>query len=127
MARLSGFFGGLTLLLVSIGIYGTLAYSVAQRTKEIGIRMALGADPGSVLFLVLRDIFYRLAAGLVLGIIAVYACRNLVASMLFGLAPTDGVNIAIACAVLTVAAVVAGYLPARRASRVDPLTALRFE
>ena len=127
MARLSGFFGGLTLLLVSIGIYGTLAYAVAQRTKEIGIRMALGAAPGSVLRMVLRDILYRLAAGLLLGVAAVYASAHLLAAMLFGLKPTDPANIAIAAAILLAVALAAGYLPARRAAKVDPLTALRFE
>jgi predicted permease len=127
VADLAAFFGGLTVLLVAIGIYGTLAYSVAQRTNEIGIRMALGAQPWSVLRMVLRDILLVLAAGLAVGVAAVMACGQLVASMLFGLKPTDATTIALAALVLSAMALAAGYIPARRASRVDPLAALRAE
>lgn len=127
VADIAGFFGGLTLFLVSIGIYGTLAYTVAQRTNEIGIRMALGAEPASVMKMVLRDILLLLAAGLGTGVVAVAVCGRLVESLLFGLKPTDLTTIALAASVLTAIALTAGYLPARRASRVDPLTALRFE
>jgi len=115
------------MLLVSIGIYGTLAYAVAQRTNEIGIRMALGAQPGSVLRMALRDILVLLAVGVAVGIGAVLACGQLVASMLFGLKPTDITTITMAALLLSAIALAAGYLPARRASRVDPLAALRFE
>ena len=117
----------MTLLLVSIGIYGTLAYAVARRTNEIGIRMALGAQPASVLRMVLQDVLRVLAAGVAVGVAAVLACGRLVASMLFGLKPTDLATIALAALALIVTALAAGYIPARRASRIDPLTALRFE
>jgi len=127
LAELSGFFSGLTLLLVSIGIYGTLAYSVARRTNEIGIRMALGAQAGTVLRMVLGDILLLLAAGVVLGVGGVLACGRMIASMLFGLTATDALTIALAGLVLILVSLAAGYIPARRASRVDPLTALRFE
>jgi len=127
VADISGFFSGLTLLLVSIGIYGTLAYSVARRTSEIGIRMALGAQPGSVLRMVLRDILRLLAVGVAVGVVAVLACGPLVESMLFELKSSDLPTIALAALALAATALAAGYLPARRASRIDPLTALRLE
>lgn len=127
VADISGFFGGLTLLLVSIGIYGTLAYGVARRTNEIGIRMALGAAPASVLRMVLRDTLLRLAAGLIVGVAAVLACRRALASLLFGLTPTDCATIALAAVVLIAMSLGASYLPARRASRIDPIAALRLE
>jgi predicted permease len=127
VADISGFFSGLTLLLVSIGIYGTLAYAVAQRTNEIGIRMALGAQPASILAMVLQDILRVLAAGLGAGVVAVWACGRLVASLLFGLKPTDLATIALSVLALIAIALAAGYVPARRASRIDPLSALRFE
>ena len=127
LADLSGFFSGLTLLLVSIGIYGALAYAVARRTNEIGIRMALGAQRGAVLWMVLRDILLVLSAGVAGGIAGVLALGRLVESMLFGLKPADAATLALATALLTAVALAAGYVPARRASRVDPVAALRFE
>jgi len=127
LADLSGFFSGLTLLLVSIGIYGTLAYAVARRTGEIGIRMALGARPVLVRRMILRDILVVVAAGLATGIGAVLLLTRLIASLLFGVDPSDPVIIAAAALLLSLVALAAGYLPARRASRVDPVTALRFE
>jgi predicted permease len=127
LAELSGFYSGVTLLLVSVGVYGTLAYSVARRTNEIGIRMALGAQRIAVLSMVLRDIVRLLAPGVVIGVAAVLAGGRLIAALLFGLKATDGGTIAVAAAVLFAVALAAAYIPARRASRVDPLTALRFE
>ena len=127
VADISGFFSGLTLLLVSIGIYGTLAYAVAGRTNEIGVRMALGAKPASIQLMVLREIFWTLATGLVFGLFTVLACGRLVASLLFGLKPTDPPTIVFAVLLLSIVALAAGYSPARRASRVDPVGALRFE
>jgi len=124
---IAGFFGGLTLLLVSIGVYGTLAYSVAQRANEIGIRMALGARAGPVLRMILRDVFCVLVLGLAAGVAAALVVGRLVASMLFGLKPTDLSTIALAASVLSAATLAAAYIPARRASRLDPATALRFE
>lgn len=127
VADIAGFFSGLTLLLVSIGIYGTLAYTVARRTNEIGIRMALGARAASVLRVIARDVLWVLVPGLAAGVAAALGVERLVASMLFGLKPTDLSTIALAALVLSAATLAASYIPARRASRVDPATALRFE
>jgi predicted permease len=127
LAELSGFFSGLTLLLVSIGVYGTLAYSVARRTNEIGVRMALGAQAGTVLRMVLRDVLLMLAPGVLMGVAVVLACGRLIASMLFGLKASDAATISLAASVLIAVSLAAAYIPARRASRVDPLAALRFE
>jgi ABC-type antimicrobial peptide transport system permease subunit len=127
IADIAAFFSVLTLLLVCIGIYGTLAYAVARRTSEIGIRMALGAQRGDVLRLVLRDVLWMLGLGLVVGVGAALAFGQLLSSMLFGLKPSDMTTIAIAVLVLCFTTLAAGYFPSRRASRVDPVTALRFE
>ena len=128
VADIAGFFSALTLLLVSIGIYGTLAYTVARRTSEIGIRMALGARAAAVLSAILRDVLWMLVVGLAAGVAAAMAVGRLVGSMLFGLKPTDLPTIAVAVLVLSAATLGAtGYTPARRASRVDPAIALRFE
>jgi putative ABC transport system permease protein len=127
VADIAGFFSGLTLLLVSIGIYGTLAYTVARRTSEIGIRMALGARAATVLSVILRDVLWVLVLGLLAGVAASLAAERLVASMLFGLRPTDLSTIALAAFVLSAGTLAAGYIPARRALRIDPATALRFE
>jgi predicted permease len=127
VADIAGFFGGLTLLLVSIGIYGALAYTVARRTNEIGIRMALGARTTTVLRIVLRDVLLVLAVGLAGGIAAALVAARLVASMLFGLKSTDLSTIALAALLMSAATLAAGYIPARRASRIEPTTALRFD
>ncbi len=127
VADLAGFFSGLTLLLVSIGIYGTLDYTVARRTSEIGIRMALGARAASVLRMVLKDILVVLATGVAAGVVAALVVGQLLGSILYGLKPTDPPTIALAVSVLSVAAIAASYIPARRASRVDPATTLRLE
>jgi predicted permease len=127
IARLSSFFGGLALLLASIGIYGILSYAVARRTSEVGLRMALGAKRSHVVWLVMRDVVALVAAGLAIGIPTAVALERLVSSMLFGVTNLDAVSIAAAVMVLVAVAGVAAYLPARRASRVDPMTALRYE
>lgn len=127
IADIASFFSGLTLLLVSIDIYGTLAYTVARRTNEIGIRMALGARAASVVGVVLHDLLRVLVPGLVAGVASAVAVQRLMCSMLFGLKPADLLTIGLAALVLTVATLTAAYIPARRASRVDPATALRFE
>jgi putative ABC transport system permease protein len=127
MAKLSGLFGILALLLASIGLYGLLSYGVASRTNEIGIRMALGAQSGNVFSLILREAVLLVIVGLVVGIpLSLYVAR-FASSLLFDLSPTDPVSLTIAGVVLMVVALVAGYLPARRATKVDPLVALRDE
>lgn len=125
VAGLTGYFGGLTLLLVSIGMYGTLAYSTIGRTREIGVRLALGSGRDAVLWLVLRGVLIRLAIGLLLGVAGILASGRLIASMLFGLRPTDPSTITMAAMVLITVALVASVLPAFRASRLDPAAVLR--
>ncbi len=127
IARVSAFFGVLALLLAAIGLYGVLSYATARRTREIGIRMALGAPGGRIRSGVLRETMTLVAIGVAIGIPAALACSRLVRSALFGLEPTDPGTLAVAVLVIVVVALVAGYLPARRASRVDPLAALRCE
>ncbi|MGH9430507.1 MAG: ADOP family duplicated permease [Terriglobia bacterium] len=126
-ARLSSFFGLLALVLACVGLYGMMSYAVARRTSEIGIRMALGAEPAKILGMVLWEGFALAGLGIALGIPAAFAASRLVATMLYGIKPTDPVTI-VACTVLMFGVTaLAGYLPARRASRVDPMTALRSE
>ena len=127
IARLGSFFGLLALLLACIGLYGLMSYAVARRTNEIGIRIALGAKPLAVLWLILREVLLLVAIGLVLGLAASLATTKTAESLLFGLKPNDPLTIALASSFLFAVAVVAGYLPARRAARVDPMTALREE
>jgi len=126
-ARLSTFFGLLALLLASIGIYGVLSYAVAQRTSEVGLRMALGARRGTVVWMVMRDVLTLVACGLVIGIPAALALERKASSMLFGLGNVDAVSLAAALLILAAVAAFAAYLPARRASLVDPTVALRYE
>jgi predicted permease len=126
-ATLSSFFGLLALLLASIGLYGVMSYSVARRTNEIGIRLALGAQRGDVMRLVLRETLLLVLIGLVIGLGAAMASTRLISSMLFGLTPNDPGTILLAALLLVAVATLAGYLPARRASRVDPMVALRYE
>jgi putative ABC transport system permease protein len=127
LATLAGAFGLLALTLACVGLYGLLAYGVAQRTKEIGIRMALGAQAARVVALVLKGGARLVLIGIALGLPAAWAASRWVESMLFGLTPTDPVAIGGAIVLLTAAAQLAAYLPARRASRLDPLAALRHE
>jgi ABC-type antimicrobial peptide transport system permease subunit len=121
------FFGGLALLLASIGLYGTISYAVSRRTGEIGIRMALGARSRDVLWMVLRESLLLVLIGAIIGIPTALAAGRLVAALLFGVSPTDPATLAIATLLLTVVAVLAAWLPARRASRLDPMSALRYE
>jgi len=126
-ATLSSFFGVLALLLACVGLYGVMSYGVARRTNEIGIRMALGASAARVTRMVMRETMVVVGVGLVIGLGAAVAVTRLVAAMLFGLAPTDPLTISLAVLLMIGVAALAGYLPARRASRVDPMVALRYE
>ena len=127
MMRLSSFFGAVALLLASIGLYGVLAYSVARRTGEIGIRMALGATRAGIIRLVLNDTASVILAGIALGIALALGSTRLLSAFLYGLTPTDPATIALATAVLAAAAALAAYFPSRRAMGVDPNVALRCE
>jgi predicted permease len=127
VAQLSTFFGLLAVFLSSIGIYGVMSYVVSRRTNEIGIRMALGAARAHVRWLVMREILLLVAIGVAIGIPAAFAGDRFVANMLFGVKSTDPSSLLIAVAFLLTVAAFAGYLPARRASRVDPMEALRYE
>jgi ABC-type antimicrobial peptide transport system permease subunit len=127
VALLSAVFGGLALVLAMVGLYGITAYGVARRTSEIGIRMALGAQGRSVVWLMLREVLGLLAIGTVLGLGASLVGGRYVVSLLYGLKANDPWQLAGAAALLTVAALIAAYLPARRASRIDPMSALRDE
>jgi putative ABC transport system permease protein len=127
MAVLSGFFGGLALLLTAIGLYGVMAYVVTLRTHEIGIRMALGAQRSSILRLVMRDAAIVLAAGIAAGLFGSIWITRLARELLFGLTANDPWTIALAIAAMAAVALVATYIPARRAMRVDPMVALRYE
>jgi predicted permease len=131
VATLSGFFGALALLLACVGLYGLMSYSVGTRTNEIGVRMALGADRQNVVWMILRESLALAAAGLSIGIpLALAAARlaaNQISGLLFGISATSLGTLVFACAALTASAVLASYLPAWRASRVDPMVALRYE
>jgi len=127
IAMLSGFFAALALLLVSIGLYGLMSYGATRRTREIGVRVALGAQQGSVRWMILRETLALTLFGITIGIPSGLAASRLIASMLFGLSPGDLSTIATACLLLLAVAFVAGYLPARRASSIDPILALRTE
>ena len=127
MALLSAAFGLLALVLASVGLYGAIAYGVERRTQEIGIRLALGASRGQVSGMLLREVALVLTIGLTLGGAATVALGQSVKALLFGVTPHDPVMLAFAAALLSVVALVAGYLPARRAARLDPMNALRQE
>jgi predicted permease len=126
-AQAYALFGGLALVLASIGLFGLMSYSVARRTSEIGIRMAIGAERRDVLTLVMRESMTLVAAGVVIGLVISMVAGRLVESQLFGVAAVDPATIAIAVAAMIAVSALAGYLPARRASRVDPISALRYE
>lgn len=127
LATISSFFGGVALLLACLGLYGLMAYAVARRTAEIGIRMALGARLREIIWLVLRETLWLVLAGIGLGVpLAIWISRNAKA-LLFGVTAADPVIMAVSVAALIGVAVLAGYLPARRASRIDPMVALRYE
>jgi len=127
IASLSAVFGFLATLLAVIGLYGVMAYTVAQRTREVGIRMALGAAQGNVIWMVMREVLFLVVIGVVLGVPASLALSKLVQSQLFGLTPHDPSTLALATIALAFVACGAGYIPAWRASRLDPVRALRYE
>ncbi len=125
IATLTSLFGLLGLLLASVGLYGVLAYMVEQRTSEIGIRMALGANRGQVTKMVLRGAFSQIGMGLAIGIPAAIGAGWLMSSQLFGVKPWDPIMLALAVLVLSLAALLASAIPARRAAGVEPMVALR--
>jgi ABC-type antimicrobial peptide transport system permease subunit len=127
IASLGVAIGGLALLLASVGLYGVISYGVAQRTGEIGVRMALGATRVAVLWLVLRQTVVFVTIGVAAGIALALPATRLITSFLYGLTPTDACTIAGATGVLLLVAAIAAYLPARRATQVDPMVALRYE
>jgi predicted permease len=127
IAKLTSFFGGLALILASIGLYGVTAYSVERRTSEIGIRMALGADRMSVLRMVLRSAFLQVGIGLAIGIPVAILGGHLMASQLFGVKPYDPLILSVTLLVLGAAAFIAALLPARSAASLEPMRALRTE
>jgi predicted permease len=126
-ANLCTCFAILALVIACVGLYGTMAYAVARRTSEIGIRMALGAERGSIVWLVLREVLALAAVGLAIGLAAAWETTHFVESFLFGAKPNDPLAIWLSVGILAAASLVAGYLPARRASRIDPMAALRSE
>ncbi len=127
LAILSTFFGALAVLLASIGLYGVLTYQVSRRTPEIGIRMALGAQRSKILTMILSETATVVIAGIAAGLAIALAASRLLKSLLYGVTPNDTTSILAAVAILAAAALVAGFLPARRASEVDPMIALRHE
>ena len=127
IAKLSTFFGGLAVILAAIGLYGVMSYTVARRTSEIGVRIALGAAPSAVAVMVLREILVLVTVGSVAGAAAAIGLARFVQSLMFGLTPYDPMTIAASFALFVVIGLLAGYLPARRAARIDPVVALRTE
>jgi ABC-type antimicrobial peptide transport system permease subunit len=127
IASLCALFGALATLLAMIGLYGVMSYSISTRTREIGIRMALGAGRRLVMAMVMNEVIVLVAVGAAAGVLASLALARTVASQLYGVNASDPVTLALATLTLALVAAAAGYLPARRASRVDPMAALRHE
>jgi putative ABC transport system permease protein len=127
LVRLTSVFGLLALVLAAIGLYGVTAYSVAQRTSEIGVRMALGADRGGILRMVLRSAFLLVGIGLLIGMPAAILAGHFMAAQLYGIRPWDPAILSATTGILAVAAFLAAALPARRAAGIEPMVALRIE
>jgi ABC-type antimicrobial peptide transport system permease subunit len=127
MATLSGFFGSLALLLACVGLYGILSYGVASRTSEIGLRMALGAQRSNVQWLIVREGLLLVLVGLAVGLPVALVATRLVSTLLYGLNSAAPTAVGVAAVMMIAVAVAAAYLPARRATKVDPMVALRYE
>jgi predicted permease len=127
LARLCSVFAALALVIACVGLYGTVAFNVARRTTEIGIRMTLGAQRPRIVWMVLRGVLAMTIAGLAIGIVLALATSRFVGSLLFGVAPNDPWSLAMSVGVLILCGLVAGLIPARRASRIDPMVAIRYE
>jgi len=127
IAALASVFASASAVLVAIGLYGMLAYSVARRTREIGIRMALGARPAHLIEMISRDVLHSVAPGLILGLGVYAACSRIIAPVLYGVRPMDAISILIAVSLIAVVAAAAGFIPTRRATAIEPSEALRQE
>jgi ABC-type antimicrobial peptide transport system permease subunit len=127
LAVLSSIMGVLALTLASVGLYGVISYSVSRETKSIGIRMALGAKAGTILWNVFRRVLLLLSSGIGIGLLCVFGLSRYLKSLLYGLSPNDPANIVVSAAILIVISLLAAYFPAREAARVDPMIALREE
>ena len=127
IATLSTAFGILATALAMIGLYGVMAYTVAQRTREIGVRVALGAATSDVVWLVMREVLWLAGSGIVLGLSVAIAVSRFLQSQLYEIAPNDPLTMAAAALTLFIVAMLAGYVPARRATRVNPVLALKYE
>jgi ABC-type antimicrobial peptide transport system permease subunit len=120
-------FAGLAIMLTIVGLYGVLAYSVAERTREIGVRMALGAERASVLRMVLGEAAMLLLGGIAIGITAALLSASVMEKMLYGTKPRDPMVMAAVCSAVAIVGLAAAYIPARRAAQLDPMVALRYE
>jgi ABC-type antimicrobial peptide transport system permease subunit len=127
IATMTATFGVLATLLAVVGLYGVMSYSVARRTREIGLRMALGARPGVIAWMIVREVLAIAGAGIAVAIPAAWWLGRLVAAQLYGVVPTDALSVGGAVVLLTAVAVVSGLVPSVRAARIDPTRALRFQ
>jgi ABC-type antimicrobial peptide transport system permease subunit len=127
IAALASVFAAASAVLVAIGLYGMLAYSIARRTREIGIRMALGARPSHMIEMISRDVLLSVGPGLILGMAVYAACARTIAPVLYGVRPLDSISLAAAIALIGIVATLAGFVPARRAVSIEPSAALRQE